>query len=42
MGKAGKSKKSKASAKQANREQYNLPHEDRSIASIEEGQLQVE
>ena len=34
MGKGGKSKKSKTSAKLDNRDQYNLPLEDRSIASI--------
>ena len=34
MGKGGKSKKSKTSAKTDNRDQYNLPLEDRSIASI--------
>ena len=34
MGKGGKSKKSKTSAKSDNRDQYNLPLEDRSIASI--------
>ena len=42
MGKGGKSKKSKASVKPANRQQYNLPQEDRSVASIEEGQQQVD
>ena len=31
MGKSGKSKKIKASAKQANKEQSDLPHEDQSI-----------
>ena len=34
MGKSGKSKKSKASAKQANKEQSDLPHEDQSIPSL--------
>ena len=34
MGKSAKSKKSKASAKQANKDQYDLPQEDRSIASL--------
>ena len=42
MGKGGKSKKSKASAKQANKEQYNLPLEDRSMASIEGAESQID
>ena len=42
MGKTSKSKKSKASAKQANRQQYNLPLEDRSVASIEGGDPHVD
>ena len=42
MGKGAKSKKSKASTKQANREQYNLPLEDRSMASIEGVESQID
>ena len=45
MGKSAKSKKIKTSTNQANREQYNLPIEDRSVASIEigepEGQIEL-
>ena len=42
MGKKSKNKKSKASAKHASGQQYNLPLEDRSIASIESVEPQID